>query len=313
MIISNILRKLSSYLSFWIRDIKKISDTKDLIIRKEIFYKLKQNNTTKKNLKKTHQIFNKQIYLLLCKNNLESFLKESFIQKMFFLHNRFFVFKELNELKKSKKWNLYKKLIIEDSIGGPIRYFLYPKSSGNKINHVYHLSVLSKELDIKLESIKNVFEFGAGYGCMARIFSKIKRNISYTCFDTYYVNLLQYYYLKHNNLDVGFSKKNRFLLTFEIKDINNNKYKNTDLFIANWSLSETPLKFRNKFVNILKNSRYVLICFQEKFEEIDNLKYFNQLKYNLSNNYKIKIIRNKFYKGNFIKKQNHYYFLAKKL
>ena len=255
MIISNILRKLSSYLSFWIRDIKKISDTKDLIIRKEIFYKLKQNNTTKKNLKKTHQIFNKQIYLLLCKNNLESFLKESFIQKMFFLHNRFFVFKELNELKKSKKWNLYKKLIIEDSIGGPIRYFLYPKSSGNKINHVYHLSVLSKELDIKLESIKNVFEFGAGYGCMARIFSKIKRNISYTCFDTYYVNLLQYYYLKHNNLDVGFSKKNRFLLTFEIKDINNNKYKNTDLFIANWSLSETPLKFRNKFVsffNILK-------------------------------------------------------------
>ena len=67
---------------------------------------------------------------------------------------------------------------------------------------------------------------------MARIFSKIKRNISYTCFDTYYVNLLQYYYLKHNNLDVGFSKKNRFLLTFEIKDINNNKYKNTDLFIA---------------------------------------------------------------------------------
>ena len=45
---------------------------------------------------------------------------------------------------------------------------------------------------------------------MARIFSKINKDIKYTCFDTYCVNLLQFYYLKYNNLDVGFSKKKIF-------------------------------------------------------------------------------------------------------
>ena len=40
---------------------------------------------------------------------------------------------------------------------------------------------------------------------------KINKRIKYTAFDTPHVNLLQYYYLKHNNLDVGFSKKKSFL------------------------------------------------------------------------------------------------------
>ena len=38
-------------------------------------------------------------------------------------------------------------------------------------------------------------------------FQKLIKILRYTCFDTSYVNLLQYYYLKHNNLNVGFSKK----------------------------------------------------------------------------------------------------------
>ena len=41
---------------------------------------------------------------------------------------------------------------------------------------------------------------------MARIFSKINQKIKYICFDTYCVNLIQFYYLKYNNLNVGFSK-----------------------------------------------------------------------------------------------------------
>ena len=66
-------------------------------------------------------------------------------------------------------------------------------------------------------------------------FSKLIKNLRYTCFDTSYVNLLQYYYLKHNNLNVGFSKKNKIYLTSKVGMLE----KNIDLFIANWSLSET--------------------------------------------------------------------------
>lgn len=308
MIFSNIIRKLLSFLSFWYQN-KIISPKKDEKIRNYISKKIKLSKTIKKNLKKTHKEFNSEILKLILNNNLKNFLRENFVQKMFFLQNRFFVYKELKILQKSKKWNFYKNLLKEDDIGNPIRYFLYPDSSGNLINHVYHLNILENELKINLKKdIKKVFEFGGGYGCMARIFSKINSNVKYTCFDTHNVNLLQYYYLKHNNLDVGFENKNTYFLTSRLNNIINN----SNLFIANWSLSETPLEFRKKFNKILLKNKFILICFQEKFEDIDNLKYFQNLRQKLLNKFNIKILKNKFYKGNFLFKQNHYFFIGKK-
>ena len=290
MIFSNIIRKLLSFLSFWYQN-KIISPKKDEKIRSYISKKIKLSKTLKKNLKKTHQEFNEEILQLILNNNLKNFLRKNFIQKMFFLHNRFFVYKEIKILQTSKKWNFYKNLLKEDDIGNPIRYFLYPYSSGNLINHVYHLNIFENELKINLKKdIKKVFEFGGGYGCMARIFSKINSNVRYTCFDTHNVNLLQYYYLKHNNLDVGFETRNTYFLTSKFHKIKND----SNLFIANWSLSETPLEFRKKFNKILLKNKFILICFQEKFEDIDNLKYFQSLRKKIL----IKLILKKFY--NFI-------------
>ena len=144
-----------------------------------------------------------------------------------------------------------------------------------------------------------------------RIFSKINKRTTYKCFDTNIINLLQYYYLKQNNLDVGFTKKNKIRLISDVKKINT-RYSNS-LFIANWSLSETPINFRKKFIKLIKNSKLILISFQESFENINNLKYFKNLKKNLDKKFKIKIIKNEFYKGSFFKKQKHFFFIAKKL
>ena len=309
--LSNFLRKILSLLSFWsLNDLNAIK-SRDEKIFKIIEKKLNNIHFNKKYLKNTHNLFNKKILNLLKKRELTNFLRKNFIQKMFFVHNRLFILKELLELKKDKNWILYKKLIEEDNVGNPVRYFLYPRSSGNRINHVYHLSVLTKEFNINLKKLNNVFEFGGGYGCMARIFSKINKRTTFTCFDTNIVNLLQYYYLNQNNLDVGFSKKNKFHLISNIKKINT-RYSNS-LFIANWSLSETPINFRKKFLKSIKNSKLILISFQENFENIDNLKYFKNLKKNLEKKFEIKIIKNEFYKGNFFKKQKHFFFIAKRL
>ncbi len=309
MIISQIFRTLASLLSFWNFN-EEISEKKDLYIRKIIQKQISKIKIKNKNLNKTHQKFNLEISNLLKSRNLKNFLRKNFIQKMFFLQNRIFILKELKEIKRSKKWKIYKKLLTEDSIGNPVRYFLYPKSSGNRINHVYHLSVIEDELKIDLKKkVKTVFEFGAGYGCMARIFSKLNNKIKYICYDTDHVNLLQFYYLKHNNLNVGFNPDNKFYLTSGLKKSRNKN----DLFIANWSLSETPINFRKKFFNVLSSSKYILICFQEKFENVDNLKYFNLLKLKLANRFNIVIKRNRFYKGNIFYKQNHYFFIGKKL
>jgi hypothetical protein len=157
-----------------------------------------------------------------------------------------------------------------------------------------------------------VFEFGGGYGCMARIFSKINSKIKYCIYDTELVNLLQFYYLRHNNLNVGFRNKDQIILKNKFLKYNSN-YKKKTLFIANWSLSETPLNFRNKIINIINNYEYIMICYQETFEDINNKNYFNNIKHKIKKKYNVKIILNSFYKGNVFKTQRHYFFLAKRL
>lgn len=62
------------------------------------------------------------------------------------------------------------------------------------------------------------------------------------------------------------------------KQIQNKAIKQIDLFIALWSISETPISFRNEILKIINFPKFMLIANQNKFAEIDNILYFNQLK-----------------------------------
>jgi hypothetical protein len=312
-----LLRKILVMLSFFFKNNLNKYSTLDFKTKNEIIKILNNYNTVvEKNLTKTHKNFNYKLREIFLKKKIISFLRFSFIQKMFFIHNRFFILKELKALRADKKnWKLYEKLIKEDKVGDPVRYIFYPKSSGNRINQVYHLSVLIKFFNLDIKKVSSVIEFGAGYGLMARIFLLINSSTRYLIFDTFYTNLLQYYYLKLLGYKPVFKlerKKNINLLN-NIQDLRKYNNKKNSLFIANWSLSETPLKFRRKFIKFIKNSDFILISFQEYFEKINNLKYFNYLKNKLSYLFNIKIVKNKYYNGNFFKRQNHYYFIAKKI
>ena len=139
--IEDIFRKILENLSFFFKNKKIKEDKKIYIFINKKLKKIKFNNT---GLKKTHINFNKRIIQLLNKRDLSKFLRNKFIQKIFFVHNRLFIFKELQQLKKNSDWFFLKKLLNENEVGDPIRYFLYPKSSGNRINHVFHISILKK-------------------------------------------------------------------------------------------------------------------------------------------------------------------------
>jgi len=152
---------------------------------------------------KTHKFFNNVVNNILIENKTINFLKNTHIQNIFFIHNRFFIRNELAELKMDKNnWALWKRLLIENNVGDPIKYFLYPKSSGNRIRQVYHLKKFLEYSNINLFNIKYVLEIGGGYGCMAQIFKMINKNCTYLIFDTIEVNFLQYYYLQMNKVPV---------------------------------------------------------------------------------------------------------------
>ena len=314
--LNDIFRYILQLPSFLFKNNLNLFASKEKKFKKIIEKYLNLYSPSNKNLTKTHIYFNENLKKILRKKNLYNFLRYSFIQKMFFVHNRLFILFELLELKKNN-WKRYKKLLFENNFGNPVRYFLYPKTSGNTINQVYHLFILEKNFNISLDNVDFVFEFGGGYGCNARIFSKINKKAKYLIFDTFLVSLLQFYYLNIVNINscINQFKKKYCILINKLNlltKINLNKYNNR-LFIANWSISECPLTFRENFFKIICNSNLVLISFQENFERIDNLKYFTNLQKRLSNKFKVRILRNKYYKGNIFKSHNHYYFIAQKI
>lgn len=313
--LNSVFRYILQLPSFFFKNNLNIFFLKEKKYKKIIEKELNLFSILNNNLAKTHIYFNENLKKILRKEHLYSFLRYSFIQKMFFVHNRLFILFELLELKKNN-WKRYKELLVENNFGNPVRYFLYPKSSGNTINQVYHLFILEKNFGISLDNVDFVFEFGGGYGCNARIFSKINKKSTYLIYDTSFVSLLQFYYLNIINIKSCINKfKKKYCILINklnlLSKINLNKYNNR-LFIANWSISECPLAFRENFFKIIYGSNLVLISFQENFEKINNLKYFTNLQKRLSNKFEVRIIRNKYYKGNIFKSHNHYYFIAQK-
>ena len=279
-------------------------------------YKLSENNIklNKLNRKKTHKIFSKKVYQMIRKKKFLNFFQNSFIQQMFFVHNRFYLLSYLKELRNDKRWIFWKKLLLENNVGNPIRYFLYPKASGNKIFQTYHLKKYEEYCGIRIKNFSNVVEFGGGYGNMAVTFCRINSKVKFTIFDTFEVNLLQYYYLKRLNLNVkinDYKKKiNNINLVNSIKILKKKEKpvqkKEKKLLIANWSISETPLSLRKKIFFLFKEFDYQLISFQSEFEKIDNISFFKKvMNYNIKQNRKVEILPIK-------KMKNHFYLFCKK-
>jgi hypothetical protein len=313
----NLFRIFLSFLSFYIKNDTSKFKKIDQIINNEIINKLKKKKLVKFR-KKTHKVFNNEITSLINDKKLINFLRNPFIQKMFFIHNRLFIKNELDEIRNDKKFFfLWKNLIKEDEVGDPIRYFLYPESSGNRIRQVYHLKKFCDFSSININTIKKVIEIGGGYGCMARIFFKISQKIKYIIFDTFEVNLLQYYYLKSNKLNVALEKKkSKINLIYSVNELNNcvnNRNESKTLLIANWSLSEMPLKLRNKILKLIFKIPYIVISFQDKFENINNIKYFKKIRKRLDRKgYKTLINSLEHYNNAFLNTNKHFYLFAKR-
>jgi len=187
----------------------------------------------------------------------------------------------------SDKFNWKKLLYDNDNTGAPIRYFLYPKTTGNLIFQIFHLKSFRDFLRGDCFDFDNIFEFGGGYGLMAKNFIKSNKKSKYYIFDLFELSLLQFYFLKKNNFDVrildNFEKKNNqisLIFLYEIfnKVILNLPKNSKNLFIANWSVSEIPLNFRDEVIKTVTCIDYKFITFSNIFENIDNMEFFENLK-----------------------------------
>jgi hypothetical protein len=110
------------------------------------------------------------------------FLRWPVVERTMFLttHERM----ELRFLKDSSEWEVrWRSALKEDQVGHPTPSPFYPSSSGNRIHHAYHLARFERELDLRVDQLSLVLEFGGGYGGMCRLIHRLGFRGRYLLYD----------------------------------------------------------------------------------------------------------------------------------
>lgn len=225
---------------------------------------------------------------LVLGGDLAEFLRWDVIQATMFVHIRTFVIREFAHLRRSSNWHLrWKPAIRENGIGHPPAFPLYPASSGNLIHHAYHAIQFEERTGLKLNEMDYVLEFGGGYGSMCRLFHQLGFRGRYAILDLPLFSELQKYYLRSMGLEVldasAFAhSRTGVWCGSDVRELEPSLQPadltpNT-MFVATWSLSETPLHVRSTVIKYAQRLSTFLIAYQEKFGEVDNIQYFAELR-----------------------------------
>jgi len=247
--------------------------------------------------------------ILLRKNLVEKdishFLQWDTIQYTMCEINPFIVYNEFKYLKRSKQYDqLWKKCLIESNIGSPLIFPFTSFSSGNLIHQCYHLAQLQEFSNTDFSDYELIIEFGGGYGSMCRLLHSAGFSGTYLIFDLPLLCILQKYYLKANNLAVNsYNNLNCIITTSDLSILKSCiiKFFNLKakiLFIATWSLSESPISLRKEIDALFSNFSTILLAFQSNFNDINNHNYFDEIKKNKEFewlNKEITHIKNNFY------------------
>lgn len=193
----------------------------------------------------------------------------------------------LQELQNDPQWQAkWLPLAKEDKWGNAVLGDQVAGSSGNILTHIFHLHRLQKATGVDFSKLDLVVEFGGGYGSMCRLIRRLGFKGTYVLYDLPEFLYLQEFYLKGLGFktsrygQVGFHESGVNLLASSIEDLQKSlkSMRNGEsLFIATWSVSETPIETRREVLGLVNDFNYFLFGFQPKFDQIDNNEYFGQL------------------------------------
>lgn len=159
--------------------------------------------------------------------------------------------------------------------GSPFLLRKFPSLSSTTATHLANILSINDAFDMKIEEYKSFVDFGGGYGGLARCILQLNTNIDLSIIDFKQMTDLQQLYLKktlRTKLPINF---------YTNIDQLNKKY---EIFNACFSFSETPLVLRETIeYKIFNNFEKLHIIFQERFNDIDNLKYMEAFSNKLRN------------------------------
>ncbi len=233
---------------------------------------------------------------LINTRNPREFLRWDVIRETMFVGNAEYISKELKFLKNLPDWeNRWQNAIKESHVGHPPPYWRHLQSSGNLIHNAYHLAQFEAKTGVPNNSAGFVFEFGGGYGSLCRLFHNLNFSEKYVIFDLPVFSALQRFFLKSIGITVhsadSFKMAKAGVVCVsnleQLKTIISNHIEvGNSMFIATWSMSETPVSLRESILPIILNFDRFLIAYQDKFEGVNNKDFFNNWMNTKNNNIK---------------------------
>ena len=142
------------------------------------------------------------------------------------------------------------KALTESPVGQPLVNPYYPWSSPLLVQHGYHLVRLLEATDFDLARIRLVTDFGGGYGSFCRLLRNLGYRQRYLICDLPVMCALQRFYLR-NVFPSGADGQPPDNVQWLSGDMQATLRRETAqarpaLFVATWSLSESPLAVRNE-------------------------------------------------------------------
>jgi hypothetical protein len=213
------------------------------------------------------------------------FLKWPEVQHTMFVAHAPYIKLELDFLRSRSDWkSRWKPALHESRLGAPTRFIYAPYTSANLIHHAYQLARWEDAAGIQVEKMTTIFEFGGGYGSVCRLSHNLGFRGTYVIYDQEPFSSLQTFFLSspsgprvpplNSMANGGFMSTSS---TEDVRKVLDSAPPNLRLFIATWSLSESPLAVREKHTQFIRNCDFLLICFQDVFAGMNNHHYFSSL------------------------------------
>lgn len=225
-------------------------------------------------------------------NNPSTFLRGKYISKTIHPNEQEKANKLFDEMINdpfSKRYIL--PYLNESPYGDPFIFEKFRFASPMTIQHAYYLFLINKHLNIFLpkSNIDFISDFGGGYGNFCKLIHQLGYQGKYTIIDFDIMHHIQKKFISHNfsksvwqNLDLSYINS--------VSDMNISHYGSNSIFIATYSLCETPKTVREDFENQLKHFKYVFIIYQKNFDGFDNVIYFKSLEKKLIDKGEVKNI-----------------------
>jgi hypothetical protein len=229
------------------------------------------------------------------------FLQNETIKRVFNPNQQFLAKKYLEKIL-NRNIDYYKDMLFDDNFGGVERAYCFLNSTPITIQHVHHILRIEEGFNIQIMKLNYILEYGAGYGNLAKIVLKNSYEGLYNIYDLDLPSEFQKFYLERT-LGSDKAKLINHYNECTLGEIDINK--SGSLFIATWSLSESPIEIRKKIECILEGFEYIYITFQKSWHSIDNQIYFNELSRGLTG-YKTEVVECDIFK------ENYYLFASRK-